>query len=83
MKNPEPAEPETIERWTAQRKAAIILEVLKGQISVPEAARKYGFTQGEYRKWADEFMRSKSTARASKPSIAPKSAGCRPRSANW
>jgi transposase-like protein len=57
MKNPEPAEPETIERWTAQRKAAIILDVLKGQISVPEAARKYGFTQGEYRKWADEFMR--------------------------
>lgn len=40
MKSPEPAEPETIERWTAQRKAAIILEVLKGQISVPEAARK-------------------------------------------
>ena len=32
--------PEEIERWTAQRKAAIILEVLKGQISVPEAARK-------------------------------------------
>ena len=48
-------ESETIERWTAQRKAAIILEVLKGQISVPEAARKYGFTQGEYRKWADEY----------------------------
>ena len=48
-------ESEPIERWTAQRKAAIILEVLKGQISVPEAARKYGFTQGEYRKWADEY----------------------------
>ncbi|GAC1402059.1 MAG: hypothetical protein NVSMB64_01200 [Candidatus Velthaea sp.] len=32
------AESEPIERWTAQRKAAIILEVLKGQISVPEAA---------------------------------------------
>ena len=45
-----PPEPEKFERWTAQRKAAIILEVLKGQISVPEAARKYGFTQGEYRK---------------------------------
>jgi len=52
-----PPEPEKFDRWTAQRKAAIILEVLKGQISVPEAARKYGFTQGEYRKWADEFMR--------------------------
>lgn len=40
---PEP-EPEKFERWTAQRKAAIILEVFKGQISVPEACRKYGFT---------------------------------------
>jgi len=48
---------EKFDRWTAQRKAAIILEVLKGQISVPEACRKYGFTQGEYRQWADEFYR--------------------------
>ena len=48
-------EPEAIERWTAQRKAAVIVEVMKGQISVPEAARKYGFTQGEYRKWAEEY----------------------------
>ena len=52
-----PPEPGKFDRWTAQRKAAIILEVLKGQISVPEAARQYGFTQGEYRRWADEFMR--------------------------
>jgi len=50
-------EAEKFDRWTTQRKAAIILEVLKGQISVPEAARKYEFAQGEYRKWADEFMR--------------------------
>jgi transposase-like protein len=57
QQQPSIAEPEKFDRWTAQRKAAIILEVLKGQISVPEAARKYGFTQGEYRKWADEFMR--------------------------
>lgn len=31
--------------------------MLKGKISVPAASRKYGFTQGEYREWADEFMR--------------------------
>ncbi len=49
---------EPIERWTAQRKAAIIFEVQKGQISVPEAARKYGFTQNEYRAWADEYHRA-------------------------
>jgi transposase-like protein len=51
------SEPEKFERWTAQRKAAIILEVLKGQISLPEASRRHGFTQADYRKWADEFMR--------------------------
>ncbi len=53
---PEP-EPEKFERWTAQRKAAIILEVLKGQISVPEACRKHGITQGEFCDWADEYHR--------------------------
>lgn len=53
---PQP-EPEKFERWTAQRKAAIILDVLKGSISVPEACRKYGFTQGEFRRWADEYHR--------------------------
>lgn len=54
---PQPADEPKIERWTAQRKAAITVDVLKGKISVPEASRKYGFTQGEYREWADEFMR--------------------------
>ena len=57
QQQPPASEPEKFERWTAQRKVAIILEVLKGQISVPEASRRYGFTQGEYRKWAEEFMR--------------------------
>ena len=62
MKNhPPPAQPEPeaekFERWTGQRKAAIILEVLKGKISVPEACRKHGITQGEFRAWADEYHR--------------------------
>jgi|SRR5437660_240995 len=62
MRKPSPPpkpqrEPEKVERWTAQRKAAIILEVLKGQISVPEVCRKHGITQGEFRAWADEYHR--------------------------
>lgn len=48
------SESEPIERWTAQRKAAIIFEFFKSQISVPEAARKYGFTQGDNHKKADK-----------------------------
>ena len=33
-----------IERWRAQRKAAIVVDVLKGKISAPEPPRKYGVT---------------------------------------
>ncbi len=55
---PASPEPEPIERWTAQRKAAIIIEVMEGQISVPEAARKYDFTQNEYCRWADAYHRA-------------------------
>lgn len=36
---PPPSESEKFERWTAQCKVAIILDVLKGKISAPEAAR--------------------------------------------
>ncbi|HVR46503.1 MAG TPA: DUF1153 domain-containing protein [Candidatus Binatia bacterium] len=56
--SPPAPEPERFERWTAQRKAAIILDVLKGKISVPEAARKYGFRQSEFREWTEEYHRA-------------------------
>lgn len=41
-----------------QRKVAIILDVLKGKISVPEAARKHGFTHSEFRQWTEECHRA-------------------------
>ena len=53
----QPPSDKPFERWTAQHKAAVIIEVMKGQLSVPEACRRYGITQGEYRKWFDEFYR--------------------------
>jgi transposase-like protein len=51
---PAPAD-EKFERWTAQRKGAVILEVLKGEVSVPEFCRRSGLTQNEYRQWAEEY----------------------------
>jgi len=83
-KQQQPSEPEKFERWTAQRKAAIILEVLKGKVSVPEAARKYGFTQGEHRNWADKFARGgidalRSIAKVSMSNVVPKFDGYGPR----
>jgi transposase-like protein len=40
---------------TRRREATIIVDVPKARF-VPEGCRKYGFTQGQYREWADEFM---------------------------
>ena len=42
-------------RRTPAEKANIILEVLKGQISVTEAAVKYSFTQSEYQQWTKAY----------------------------
>jgi len=47
-----------IERWTAKRRAALILRVLKGETSVAEAARQHGFTVVEVEGWQEQFLRS-------------------------
>lgn len=86
---PVPApEPEKFGRWTAQRKAAIILDVLKGKISVPEGARKYGFTQSEFREWTEEYHRAgvdalKVNKKGLEAEYRAEVNGCRPRLASW
>ena len=49
---------ESIERWTAKRRAALVLRVLKGETSVAEAARQHGLTVGEVENWQDQFLRA-------------------------
>ncbi len=36
--------PDEVQRWTAKRKAAVVLSIVKGETSAAEAARKYGLT---------------------------------------
>ncbi|MCA9467318.1 MAG: DUF1153 domain-containing protein [Nitrospira sp.] len=49
---------EPIERWTAKRRAALVLRVLKGETSVTEAARQHGLTVAEVNGWREPFLRS-------------------------
>ena len=49
---------EPIERWTAKRRAALVLRVLKGETSVVEAARQHGLTVAEIEGWQEQFLRS-------------------------
>ena len=36
--------PEPIEGWTAKRRVALVVSILKGETSVAEAARQHGLT---------------------------------------
>ena len=64
-----------VRRWTAQRKVAIILEILKGQISVPEpragiASLEVSPVSGRMTPCAVGSVRPKSIAKGSMPNIA-------------
>jgi transposase-like protein len=39
--------PEPVERWTAKRRAALVLAILKGETTVAEVARQHGLTVAE------------------------------------
>jgi len=38
---------ENVQRWTAKRRTALVLQIVKGEASAQEAARKHGLTVAE------------------------------------
>ena len=55
------------QRWTAKRKGALVLSILKGEISIQEAARTHGLTIGEIEDWKDKFLAGAENALRSRP----------------
>ncbi|MHC9061311.1 transposase, partial [Nitrospira sp. CMX1] len=47
---------EPIERWTAKRRVALVISLLKGKTSVAEAARTHGLTVAEVEGWREKFL---------------------------
>ncbi len=43
-------------RWTAMRKGALVLSILRGETSIQEAARTHGLTMGELEDWKHNQM---------------------------
>jgi transposase-like protein len=43
-------------QWTAEQKLAIVLEGIKGTVSVAELCRTHGVNQVQYYKWRDLFL---------------------------
>jgi len=47
---------EPIERWTAKRRTALVLSILKSETSSAETARRHGLTVAEVEDWKDRFL---------------------------
>ncbi|RMD82340.1 MAG: DUF1153 domain-containing protein [Candidatus Dadabacteria bacterium] len=45
-----------IQRWPARPKAAVVLEVLRQEITGVDACRKYGIRQSEFEAWTARFL---------------------------
>jgi hypothetical protein len=50
--------PENVQLWTAKRRAALLLSILKGEPSIQEADRTHGLTMAEVEDWKEEVSRS-------------------------
>ena len=53
---------EEIKRWTARRKAALVLEIIQGKTTVAEASRSFDLTPSEIEEWVDEGKRGMENA---------------------
>ena len=60
-------EPRKVERWTAKKRSALIMQIIKGETSVAEAARKHGLRVAEVEAWKDQFLLAAENALRSKP----------------
>jgi transposase-like protein len=56
-----------IKRWTTKRRSALVLEILRGETTAAEAARKHGLTVAEIEDWKERFLSGAENALRSKP----------------
>ena len=56
-----------IKRWTAKRKAALVMEIIQGKRTVAEASRAFDLTPSEIETWVDEAKRGMENALRAKP----------------
>jgi hypothetical protein len=59
--------PEDVQRWTAKRRMALVLSIIRGETSVAEAARKHALTVAEIEQWQGCFLTAAENALRSRP----------------
>jgi transposase-like protein len=56
-----------IKRWTAKRKAALVMEIMQGKSTVAEASRSFDLAPSEIEAWVDDAKRGMENALRAKP----------------
>jgi transposase len=59
--------PGDVQRWTAKRRAALVVSILRGETSAPEAARSHGLTLAEVEDWKEKFLLAGENALRARP----------------
>lgn len=59
--------PEDIKRWTARRKAAAVMDIIKGKTTAAQLARSHDLTVAEVEQWMDDFVSQGTEALRSHP----------------
>jgi transposase-like protein len=60
-------EHDDVKRWTAKRRAALVLEILRGETTSQEAARIHGLTVAEIEDWKERFLFAAENGLKSRP----------------
>lgn len=58
---------EDIKRWTARRKAALVLEIIQGKTTVAEASRSFDLPPSEVEQWVEDGKRGMENALRANP----------------
>lgn len=58
---------EEIKRWTAKRKSALVIEILRGKTTVSEESRAFDLPPSEIETWVDEAKRGMENALRTNP----------------
>ena len=60
-------ESDEIKRWTARRKASVVMDIIKGKTTAAELARTHDLTVGEVEQWIEDFVSMGTEALRSHP----------------
>jgi len=58
---------EEVQRWTAKRRVALVLSLLKGETTAADAARRHGLKVAEVEEWRERFLLGAENALRARP----------------